>query len=177
MKRVFVPILLLLLITCAFAQVKSTVSKSSIKFQIKNLGIKTGGNIGGLQANIQFDAANPATSTIEASVDVNTINTDNDTRDNHLRSDEFFDVPHFPKITMKSVSIKHKSGDKYVGLFNVTIKDKTKPLEMPFTYNQTSNTALIKGELKLNRLDFGVGDKSFVLSNDVTVTIELETTK
>jgi len=177
MKKIFAPILFLLLVNCAFAQVKNTVTKSAITFEIKNLGINTGGSLDGLQANIQFDPANLNAGVIEASVDVSTLNAGSDTKNNHLKSADFFDVAHFPKITMKSVSLIHKSGDNYVGRFNVTMKSKTKVIDVPFTYIETGNTGTFKGILKLNRLDFGVGEKSLVLSNDVTVNIEVGMTK
>lgn len=176
MKNIITPLIaILLLINGAFAQTK--VTKANITFQIKNLGINTGGNFGSIHANIQFDPANLNTGSIEAIADVNSINTDNDTRDEHLRSDEFFDAPRFPKITMKSVSFKRKSGNNYSGQFNVTMKDKTKALEVPFTYMPTATGGTFKGNFKLNRIDFGVGTKSLVLSNDVTVYIEVETSK
>ena len=78
---------------------------------------------------------------------------------------------------MKSVSFKHKSGNKYAGQFNLTIKNKTKTFEVPFTYTETGNTAVITGGFKLNRLDFDIGDSSLVLSNDVAVNIEAEVSK
>lgn len=162
---------------CAIAQVKYTVTKSIITFKIKNLGINTGGSIGGVQADIKFDAANLDASTISASADVNTINTDNDMRDEHLKGDSYFDVAKYPRITMKSVSLKHKSGNNYTGQFNVTIKDKTQLLDMPFTYIESNGTASFNGTLKLKRTSFGVGGSSMVMSDDVTVTIDVETSK
>ena len=131
MKKNALVITLLLLMNCAIAQVKHTVTKNTITFQIKNLGIQTGGTIGGMQANIQFDPANLGASSIESTVDVSTINTDNDMRDEHLKSDAFFDAAKYPHITMKPVSIKHKSGDNFVGQFNVTIKAKTQVISVP----------------------------------------------
>ena len=175
MKKILPLIAILFFITGAFAQVK--VTKAKITFQIKNLGINTGGSFGAMQANVQFDPAHLNASTIEASADVNSINTDNDTRDEHLRSDEFFDSARFPKIIMRSVSFKHKSGNNYSGQFNLTMKDHTKALDIPFTYIDNGNSATFKGSFKLNRLDFGVGGSSLVLSNDVTVSIEVETAK
>jgi len=174
MKKILPLIITLFLVNSAFAQVKNAVTKSTITFQLKNLGINTGGKIGGLQANIDFNPAQLGSSVIEANADVNTVNTDNDSRDTHLKSADFFDVARFPKITMKSVSFKHKSGDYYVGVFNLTMKDKTKPVEVPFSYVGVDKTAVIKGSFKINRLDFGVGGKSMVMSDDVTVNIELE---
>jgi len=178
MKRISLIILLALITNlAAFAQTAPVVTKAGIKFQIKNLGINTGGTIGGVKATIHFDPAQLATSTIEATADVATIFTDNDERDTHLKSADFFEVQRYPRITMRSVAFKRKSGANYVGTFNVTIKDKTKQLDVPFTYTENGNTAAFTGTLKLNRLDFGVGGSSLVLSNDVTATITVELNK
>lgn len=164
-------------IAVGFAQAPATVTKSSVKFQIKNLGINTGGVLGGVKASILFNPAQLATSSIEATAETATINTDNDQRDEHLRSTDYFDVQRYAHITMRSVSFIHKSGTNYIGKFNVTIKDKTKQLDVPFTYTENGDTAVITGVVKLNRLDFGVGGSSLVLGNDVTVTITVETNK
>ena len=177
MKKIIAPILMLFLTINVFAQVKTNITRSKITFQIKNLGINTGGSISGLQASIMLDPANLSASTIEGTVDANTINTDNETRDHHLKSEDFFDVARYPKITMKSVSIKHKSGDKYVGVFNLTMKDKTKQVEVPFTYTEANGIASIKGSFKLNRTHFGVGGKSLIMSSDVIANIELDVSK
>jgi polyisoprenoid-binding protein YceI len=173
--------LLLLLVTStastAFTPGKSTVARSAISFQIKNLGINTTGTISGLQANVQFNPANLAGSTIDASVDVNTINTDNTNRDEHLKSEDFFDAAHYPRMALRSVSFKHKSGNKYTGQFNLTLKGKSKLVELPFSYTEKNNAMQLTGLFKLNRLDFGIGESSVVLSNDVTVNIDVELIK
>jgi polyisoprenoid-binding protein YceI len=174
MKRIVALVLpLLFLVTIATAQ-KVVILKNTIKFQLKNLGINTGGTINGLQATMVFSPDKLDSSTIEATLDVSSINTDNDLRDSHLRSDEFFDMAKYPKIIMKSVSFKHKSGDNYIGQFNLTIKDKTKTFDVPFTYTTIENTATFKGGLKLNRLDFNIGGKSLVMSNEVSVSMEVQ---
>ena len=171
-------VLILLLSALAFAQAtKHTVTKSSITFQIKNLGINVGGTFSGLKADINFDPANPDSGTIEASVQANTVNTDNETRDNHLKSDAFFDVEKFPEIKMKSVSIKHNSGSNYTGIFNLTIKDKTNQVQIPFTNTEDNADGEFKGKLKIKRTDYGVGGKSMVMANDVTITIDVTTSK
>ena len=177
MNKKYITVILLLLVNCAIAQVKHTVTKSTITFQIKNLGFNTGGSIGGLKANIQFDPANLGSSVIEASADVNTINTDNDSRDEHLKSDSYFDAAKYPEIIMKSVSIKHKSGDNYTGQFNVTMKGKTQLIDVPFMYTVTGATTSFKGILKLKRTDFNIGSSSMVMSDDVTVNIDVEASK
>jgi polyisoprenoid-binding protein YceI len=138
------------------------------------MGIGVNGTVGGLLADVHFNAANPVASTIEASIDAATISTDNSSRDEHLHGEDFFDVAHYAKITLKSVSIKHRAGNNYTGQFNLTIKGKTKLIDMPFTCTQTGNVTAFKGNFKINRLDYGVGTSSLVLADEVTVNIDAE---
>ncbi len=175
MKNILAFIMVIALVNTAPAQVKHTLTKSAVTFKIKNLGINTGGTIAGITADIKFDKNKPDSGTIDASADVNTINTDNDMRDNHLKSEDYFDAAKYPKIKMRSVSIKHRSGNNYTGNFNVTIKDKTKAVEVPFTYTENGTTAQFKGSFKIKRTDFGIGNKGLVLGDDVTVDIDIET--
>ena len=177
MKKYLVSILLLFINIVAFAQVKHTITKSIVTFQIKNLGLNTGGSFGGFKGDIQFDPAHLDASSITASVDVNAINTDNDTRDEHLKSDSYFDAATYPRITLKSTLFKHKSGNNYTGTFNLTLKDKSNPIEIPFSYSETGNSGVFKGNFKIKRTDYGVGGSSMVMGNDVTITIEVSTTK
>lgn len=160
----------------SFAQVKN-ITKSSVTFKIKNLGINTGGVIPSVQGTVNFDPAKPADGKIEAIADVTTIDTDNDTRDNHLKGENFFDVTKYPKITMKSVSISRKGANNYIGQFNLTIKDKTKLVSVPFTYTEAGSIAKLNGSFKINRKEFGVGGGSFTLSDEATITIEVEAAK
>ncbi|WP_448701756.1 YceI family protein [Mucilaginibacter sp. AW1-3] len=175
MKRISLIILLLGATLLANAQTKHTVTKSSVTYQIKNMGFTTNGKFGGVEATILFDKAQLATSSIEASVAVKTINSDDDMRDEHLRKEGFFDADHYPKITLKSVSFKQTGSNNYTGDFDLTIKGKTKRIQLPFTYVPKGNIATFTGSFKLNRLDFGVGDTSVVLSNEVTVFLNVET--
>ena len=158
MKKIF-PFLIFILFTGAsFAQVKEqTVTKSSVIFHIKNLGFTVDGTLAGFKGDIKFDPANLAVSSITASVDVNTIDTDNGTRNDHLKSDSYFDAAKYPAISMKSVSFKHNSGNRYTGVFSLTIKDRTNTINMPFTYAETGNNAQLKGNFQIKRTDYGVG--------------------
>ncbi|MDB5285154.1 MAG: polyisoprenoid-binding protein [Mucilaginibacter sp.] len=175
MKNIVLYIALLCATSVAFSQAKHTVTKSEVGYEVKNMGFKSSGTIAGFEATILFDKDHLSTSSIIAAVNINTINSDNDARDTHLKKEEYFDVEHFPKVIMKSVSFKAKNASNYVGTFDVTIKGKTKRVELPFTYVVTGSTAVFKGSFKINRLDFAVGDKSMVLSNEVTVNLNVET--
>ncbi len=177
MKKFFVIVMITLIARSGAVKAQEAVTRSTITFEIKNMGITTGGSIGGLLTKVRFTPENLNASTLEASVDVNTINTDNSSRDEHLRSEDFFDVARYPKITLKSISFKHKSGSNYVGTFTLTIKGKSKQIEMPFTFSDKDNVVEFKGKFKIHRLDFGVGTESIILSNDVTVNIDCEEKK
>jgi polyisoprenoid-binding protein YceI len=178
MKKIYPILILLFFASAVFAQVKpQTVTKSSIVFHIKNLGITIDGTFAGFKGDIKFDPANLEGSTIEASVETNTIDTDNGTRNDHLKSDSYFDAAKYPTITMKSVSFKHRSGNNYTGTFELTIKNVTKTVEVPFSYVETGSAATFKGNLQLERSDYGVGGSSLVMSNDVKLDIEVTTTK
>jgi polyisoprenoid-binding protein YceI len=174
MKSLLVSISLLVLLGSGVANAQTSTTRSTITFEIKNMGITTGGSLGGLITKINFNPNNLDASTIEASVDVNTINTENSGKDEHLRSADFFDVAHYPRMTLKSIAIKHKRGNNYTGTFVLTIKGKAKQVEIPFTYLDKGNTAEFKGTFKINRLDFGVGGSSMILSDEVTVNLDCE---
>jgi polyisoprenoid-binding protein YceI len=174
MKKVLVAMVACLLLSPYFAAAQSTVAHSTITFNIKNLGIGVDGTVGGLQATIHFNPADMVSASIEASVDTKTISTDNSLRDGHIRSDEFFDAPRYPKILIKSISIKRKGGNKYTGQFNLTIKNKTKTVEIPFTYTAKGDLSDFNGSFKINRLDYGLGDSSLTLSDEVVITIKAE---
>jgi polyisoprenoid-binding protein YceI len=177
MIKKLVAILIVLTAGSVALKAQDAVTHSAITFQIKNMGINTSGSINGLSAKVRFSPDNLNASTVEAAVDVNTINTDNSSRDEHLRSEDFFDVAHYPKITLKSVSFRHKSGSNYAGTFTLTIKGKSKQIEIPFTIADKENALEFKGSFKINRIDFGVGAESIVLSDDVTVNIDCEEKK
>jgi polyisoprenoid-binding protein YceI len=177
MKQIFYIIAIALVANLAQAQVKHTVTKSNITFSIKNMGFNTGGFIGTMQADINFSKDRPETSNIIATADAASINTDNDSRDEHLKSADFFDVVKYPKITLKSASIKHKSGNNYLGNFNVTIKDKTNLVAVPFTYIVNGSTAQFKGSFKIKRADYGIGTSTLTLSDEVTINLEVSTTQ
>lgn len=163
-------------VNLATAQTKHKVTASTITFKIKNMGINTGGSIGGLVADINFSKDHPEASSIEASVETNTLSTENDMRDKHIKSADYFDVAKYPKISLKSTAIKHRSGNNFVATFNVTIKDKTKSVDVPFTYVVTGSAAEFKGVLKIQRTDFGIGSSGLVLANDATIDIDVQTT-
>ncbi|HVW14328.1 MAG TPA: YceI family protein [Mucilaginibacter sp.] len=178
MKKIYLILISFLFISYSFAQVKQqTVTKSSVLFHIKNLGITIDGTLAGFKGDIKFDPANLPASSIQASVDVNTIDTDNGMRNDHLKSDSYFDAEKYPTITMKSTAFRHRSGNNYVGTFDLTIKNVTRSVNVPFSYVETGADGVFKGNFQIERTDYGVGGKSLVMSNDVKVELRVTTAK
>ena len=152
---------------------------AAVTFKIKHaLGAYADGKFGGLAATVNFNPNDLGNSSIIATVKTETFDTDNSIRDKELKGDEYFDVAKYPKITMKSTSITKGSGaNAYVGTFNLTIKDKTKSIKVPFTFTENGNTGTFQGQFTIDRTEFGVGEESRLLSNEAKVSIKLNVKK
>ena len=175
MKKIFLAIIIILQAIYISAQayaVSDTGSK--VKFVIKNFGINTGGTFKGLSGIILFDSSNILKASFDVSVKSKTIDTDIESRDNHLRKPEYFDIENFPQIFFKSSRVSKTNKSEYLYMFgSFTIKGVTKEVNFPFTYTPKDGGFLFEGEFKINRIDFGVGRKSFSLSDELTVSLSV----
>jgi len=175
MKRIFLSFSVIVLSFALFSQSYTPTDEGSkVHFSINNFGIATGGNFKGLSGSIKFDPANLAASDFDVSVDANSIDTDIEARDNHLRKAEYFDVAAYPKLSFKSTRLTKTNRDGYFYLFGtITIKGVTKEIKFPFTATAKNGGYLFEGNFKLNRRDFGVGKNSISLSDDLTVSLSV----
>ena len=109
--------------------------------------------------------------------DATSINTDNKTRDEHLKSPDFFDVAKFPNITFTSSKIWKKAGKIMVqGSLDMhgVKKDVTIPFELTTGKNGAGNdTWTFDGSVKINRNDWGVGTGSIAAKISLKDTVEL----
>ncbi len=142
-----------------------------VGFSVKMFGVGVEGKFKGLAANIKFDPDNLASSSVFATVDASTLDTDNTLRNRHLREKEdFFEVAKYPKITMKSTKIE-KAANGYIGYFDMTIKSVTKPLKVPFTFSSANNKATFNGNFTINRRDWAIGGNTLGMANEVTINL------
>jgi polyisoprenoid-binding protein YceI len=120
---------------------------------------------------------------IEMEAEAKSIDTDNDMRDKDLRSENWFDVTKYPKITFKSTSFKKVKDKSYKLAGNITIHGITKPIVFNVLYNGKSLNPMSKKnsvgftvEGKLNRKDFVVGTDAFngVVGDEVEVRSNVE---
>lgn len=174
-----------LLISCSvfyainiFAQALSVSDAgSSVEFKIKNFGITVDGSFKGLKGNITFDPKNTATAIFNLSVDANTVNTGIDSRDNHLRKEDYFNVAKFPVLSFTSLKVTSYGKDDMFNVNgNITIKGVTKNISFPFIAVSKQNGYLFTGSFILNRRDFGVGSGSLILSDNLTISFSINAT-
>ncbi len=126
---------------------------------------------------------------IEFTIDAASINTDNEKRDNHLKSDDFFNAEKYPKLTFKSASMKKTGKNTYKLAGDMTIRDKTRKVELAVKYNGMAqdpygNTRAgfkITGEL--NRFDYDLKWNSIteaggaVVGKDVRLNLNVQLIK
>jgi len=119
---------------------------------------------------------------IEASINVNSITTDNEMRDKHLKSDDFFNAEKFPTIHFKSTGVKALGNNKFVLIGDLTIRDVTKHVELPLVYGGTvkdswGNTkAGFKTTGTINRKDFGLKYRDAAATGEAVVGDDVDFT-
>lgn len=177
MKKLFATFYFLFFTANIFAQnYKATDVGSAVKFVIKNFGLNVGGSFKGLLGKIIFDPANPRATFFNVSIDATTVSTGNDSRDKHLRKEDYLDIANHPRLSFTSTKITDKAG-VYIAEGDLTIKGISKKISFPFTATAGTNGYHFEGQFRINRRDFKVGDKSWVLSDELTVSLNVSAIK
>jgi polyisoprenoid-binding protein YceI len=174
-QSIFLLSLMTIVSTTMFGQAYTpTDNGSKVSFVIKNFGVKTNGVFTGLSGMINFDPANATKGSIDVSLDANSVNTSNKSRDGHLRKDEYFDVAKYPRISFKTskITATNKAGYWYA-FGTLTIKGVAKEISFPFTAKPQTGGYLFTGSFSINRRDFKVGGKSLVMGDNVDVTLSV----
>ena len=136
--------------------------------------------------DVFFDPENIEKSKFNFVVRVDSINTHNGKRDQHLRSDDFFAARKYPVMMFKSSRVSHAGGNKYILEGKMTIRDVTRDMLLEFIYwgqkenpfNEKEMVAGFDSRFNINRLNYHVGNGKFykmgVVQKDVDVLISLE---
>jgi polyisoprenoid-binding protein YceI len=148
---------------------------ATISFELPEEGTK--GTLSGLKATIDFDQKDPASSRINASVDIKTLNTGNKQKDDHLLSADFFNAEKYPQISFVSTSVK--AAEKgFLAIGNLTIKDSVKAVEIPFTFTESATgDGSFNGSMTVFAGDYGVTKKGKSGKDKVLITISVPVTK
>jgi polyisoprenoid-binding protein YceI len=160
---------------------------STVGFAVKHMVVTTvRGQFNKFSSTVTLNKDDPGKSAVELKVDPASINTNNEKRDGHLKSADFFDVQKCPDMTFKSNKVE-KSGDKYKVTGNLTMHCVTKPLTLDASFTDQpikspSGTAVYPGSAtgKLKRSEWGLAwNKALetggaVVSDDVSLELDFE---
>ncbi len=162
---------------------------SSVKFDITHLVVsEVEGRFKIYDGSMISEKADFSDAKITFTIDVNSIDTDNENRDKHLKSDDFFNAEQYPSIKFESTSFKPLGGNKYSLTGNLTVRDVTKAVTFDVTYGGMANAmgktkVGFKAKTTINRFDYNLKwDKAteaggLVVSKDVNITVNVEMDK
>lgn len=156
---------------------------SNVGFSVRHIVAHVPGQFTKFSGTIVVDRDNLENSTVEAVIDVSSVSTNNDKRNAHLLSPDFFDAAKFGSITFKSTSWKKTGDDAFDVTGDLTIKETTKRVVLKVTLlgfapgMMGGLTSGWEATTTLNRMDFGVNGPAMLgkaLGEDVAVTISIE---
>ena len=145
-------------------------SESRVEFQVRNFGLMVKGGMKGLMGQFVLDEDSIERSHFYASVRCETVDTGIALRDRHLLKDEYFNTKQYPVVAIASKKIK-RVNERWLAVADVTIKDVTRQVMIPFTIERTAGGAVFKGGFSIDRRDFNVGGNSLTLDDTVEVKL------
>jgi len=166
-------------------------SHSNVRFTVTHMVVsEVDGSFKNFDGTFAAEKADFSDAKISFTIDVNSINTDNEGRDKHLKGDDFFNAAQFPQIKFESTAFKPQGGNKYKLEGNLTVRDVTKPVTFDVTYGGTAASsrgakAGFKAKATIDRFEFGLkwnrmteaGGLAVGKDVDITVNIELNEAK
>ena len=156
---------------------------STVQFSLRHLVSKYTGSFSTVSGDITVDRDHLEKSSVEAKIDVGSINTSDEKRNAHIKSPDFFDFAKFPSMTFKSTAWKKTGEDTYDVTGDLTIKDVTKPVVLKaklLGFGDGMGGAKLSGwEVTgaIKKSDFGLAGPAMlgkVLGNDVAIIIGIE---
>ena len=172
------------------ATYKIDAAHSEITFKVKHLVISTvSGSFSKFDATMESSKEDFSDASISFEADVNSITTNNEQRDEHLKSSDFFHAEQFPKITFKSTSFEKEGNNNYIMKGDLTIFGITKPVGLNVEHGGNvvdpwgQNKEGFEIEGKIKRSDFGLKWNALteaggaVVSDDVRLFLNVEMIK
>lgn len=156
---------------------KPETEKAQVNFDIKGPFGMVHGKFSGLKADIKFSPDDLKGSSFKASIDAATVSTGISLRNSDLRNKEIWlNTDKYPRINFESTKIEKKN-DGYVAIGNLTLKGKTKPVEIPFTFAGKGNAGTFKGKFTINRRDFDIGKQGGSVGKTIAIELNVPVVK
>jgi polyisoprenoid-binding protein YceI len=157
----------------AYGQMHPVAKTSTIKFTIRNFGFRVSGSFGAPEGDIRFNPDSLSLAYFHITVKSTSVNTDNESRDSHLREADYLDVEHHPVMKFSSDQVRAVNKDgAYELTGKLTIKNKTQEITIPFKAQKSGQGYIFTGEFKMKRRDFEVGGTS-TISDELTVDLQV----
>ncbi|HLV40833.1 MAG TPA: YceI family protein [Brumimicrobium sp.] len=173
MLKSLVLILSIALFQFSLTAQKIDKDKSIVNFKIGNMGglNSVKGTFSGFSGNVVFSPHDLSSAKIDVCIDASTVNTGNKKRDNHLRTEDFFEVEKYPKICFNAKEII-KSTNGFIAKGTLKMHGVTKTVEIPLTYENN----MLTGKLKVNRFDYKIGEDTgtFMVGTEAEITINCQ---
>lgn len=165
---------------------------TTVGFSVKHFFTPVDGQFDDFEIDLQYDPETPSQSSVSARIAVASVNTNNERRDGHLMSADFFEAEAHPWITFESTTVRAEGVDRLVATGDLTIKGITRQVEMPITLlgiqdipadmrdmlGGAQRIASFEAGLTIDRGDFDVGTGSWaatlVVGGEVDIDIAVE---
>lgn len=193
LRPAFAALAMLVVASAAFAApAKYAIDKThtEVGFDVRHFFTKVHGRFNDFQATILFDEKDPSKISVDASAVTASISTDNEKRDGHLRSADFFDAEKYPALTFKSTKVTAAGKNKYKVAGDLTLRGVTKPVVFDVDFLGAGSVGVggqswgtkagFVATTTINRKDFGINwnkqldNGGLMLADEVTLTLNIE---
>jgi polyisoprenoid-binding protein YceI len=165
---------------------------TEVTFEVRHFFTPVSGKFDEFDIDLVYDAEDVSNSSVRASIPVGSIDTNNEGRDEHLESPDFFGAADYPRITFESTAVRRISESELIATGDLTIKDVTREVELPITLlgvkeipaemqamlGGVDRVAAFEARLEIDRNDFGVGTGQWaadaVVGTNVSIRIAVE---
>ena len=179
--------------SAATTQWKTDKAHTEVAFEIRHFFNKVHGKFTDFDATINFDDQDPSKISVDGTVQATSVLTNNDRRDNHLRTEDFFYVEKYPTLTFKSTKVTPEGKNKFKIAGDLTMRGVTKPVVFDAEYlgsgdismggNSAGAKAGFTATTVVNRQDYGIkwnkvlDSGGTMLDDNVTIILNIECDK
>ncbi|MGH7566769.1 MAG: YceI family protein [Gemmatimonadota bacterium] len=174
-------------LTDGLVEYEVDTSHTQVMFKVRHMGVSTvTGKFNRFAATFAYDPADPESSWVTATIDAASVDTDNDRRDNHLRSADFFAADSYPTLTFQSTGVEQVEDGRLRVLGDLSIRGVTKPVVLEIALEGATvgqGGQPITGwtaETTVNRKDYGLmwnrltEAGGWVVGDEVRIVLEVE---
>jgi polyisoprenoid-binding protein YceI len=164
----------LLITQPAFAQQKLNAAQSEVGFQFKQMGVPVDGKFAKFDAQVSFDAAKLASSTVNFTVDIASATLGDKATDAELPKANWFNTAKFPQATFASSSIKALGAGKFEVAGKLSIKGIAQDIVVPVTMTQAATVTTAIGTFPMKRLTFKIGENEWADTSMVADPVQVK---